>query len=55
MQVLAYQCYVGHRVPFSNTERHLSVTRVNFTRVFFDNPGYFGDSGQGVPDQMVCE
>ena len=40
-KVLEYQCYVGHRVPFSNpgyapfvTERHLSVTQVNIiTRV----------------------
>ena len=54
-----YQCYVGHRVSFSNqeyahfvTERHLSVTRVNFIRVFLDNPGYFGDPGHGELGHM---
>ena len=47
------------RVPFSNqeyarfvTERHLSVTGVNFIRVFLDNPGHFGDPGHGEPDHI---
>ena len=60
--VLAYQCYVGHGVPFSNqgyagfvTDRYLSVTRVNFICVFFDNPGYFGDPGHGEPDHKLCK
>ena len=53
--------YVGHQVPFSNqeyarfvSERHLSVTRVNFIPIFLDrpNPGYFGDPGHGEPDHM---
>ena len=48
-----------HQVPFSNqeyarfvTERHLLVTRVNFIRVFLDNPGYLGDPGHGEPDAL---
>ena len=43
---------VGHLVPFSNTERHLSATRVNFIHVFLDNLGYFGDPGHGEPDHI---
>ena len=63
-QVLVHQCYVGHPVHLYLsvtrdmhalvTERHLSMPRVNFVRVFLDNLGYFGDPGHGEPDHIVC-